>query len=188
MRLGTLIPDHLCRFTVRVRWDVCLAAFLGSMVTAAIGSPEGSPYYQVRLSPRICLRGSAPTPFNRHPSAGGRSLLRLHIAVPFSAGIFTGSSIRVAVRLSVRSRLTLIRRALIRNPWSFGGGESHPPYRYSFLHLLFRTLQPASSPTFPAVRNAPLPSLRIHCFGGRLMPDYYPRPAARLVSCYALLG
>ena len=30
-------------------------------------------------------------------------------------------------------------------------------YRYLYLHLLFRTLQPASPPTFVAVRNAPLP-------------------------------
>ena len=39
--------------------------------------------------------------------------------------------------------------------------------------------------------NAPLPvpALRqtIHSFGGILMPDYYPCPAARLVSCYALV-
>jgi hypothetical protein len=32
--------------------------------------------------------------------------------------------------------------------------------------------------------NAPLPL--IHSFGIMLMPDYYPRSTARLVSCYAL--
>ena len=38
-------------------------------------------------------------------------------------------------------------------------------------------------------QNAPLPifSLEIsHIFGTILMPDYYPRSIARLVSCYAL--
>ena len=39
------------------------------------------------------------------------------------------------------------------------------------------------------LRNAPLPLeiiFRIHVFGTGLMPDYYPRGTARLVSCYAL--
>ena len=37
--------------------------------------------------------------------------------------------------------------------------------------------------------NAPLPmptNWAFHGFGSGLMPDYYPRGAARLVSCYAL--
>ncbi len=65
--------------------------------------------------------------------------------------------------MSLRSRLTLIRLALIRNPESFGEGVSHPLYRYLFLHLLFRTLQQGSRLTFNAERNAPLPL--IHSFG-----------------------
>lgn len=47
-------------------------------------------------------------------------------------------SIGFAIRLILRPRLTLIRLALIRKPWSFGGRVSHPPYRYLCLHLLFR--------------------------------------------------
>lgn len=53
-------------------------------------------------------------------------------------------SIGIAVRLILRPRLTLIRLALIRKPWSFGGGVSHPPYRYLCLHLLFRKVHPIS--------------------------------------------
>ena len=37
--------------------------------------------------------------------------------------------------------------------------------------------------------NAPLPILSLmlsRAFGVRLIPDYYPRPDPRLVSCYAL--
>ncbi len=68
-------------------------------------------------------------------------------------------SICLALRLIIRSRLTLIRLALIRNPWSFGGGASNTPYRYSFLHLLFHPLQRASRPPFTAEWNAPLPLL-----------------------------
>ena len=50
-------------------------------------------------------------------------------------------SIDYALRLRLRSRLTLIRLALIRKPWSFGVRVSHPHYRYLCLHLLFQTLQ-----------------------------------------------
>ena len=35
-------------------------------------------------------------------------------------------------------------------------------------------------------RNAPLP-YQSYRFGTILMPDYYPRTIARLVSCYALV-
>ena len=99
-----------------------------------------------------------PTSFNlRFRRQAGVSLLRLHIAPISSNGIFTVSSIGSASRLPLRSRLTLIRLALIRKPWSFGVEVSRLHYRYLYLHLLFRTLQPASPPTFVAVRNAPLP-------------------------------
>ena len=100
----------------------------------------------------------------------------------------TDSSIRLAFRLCVRSRLTLIRIALIRNPWSFGGGAFHTPYRYSFLHLLFRTLQETSVSPFSASGMLPYQLCSSTASAGALMPDYYPCPAARLVSCYALLG
>ena len=98
-------------------------------------------------------------------------------------------SIGVASRLALRSRLTLIRLALIRNPWSSGVGVSRPHYRYLFLHLLFRLLQQGSRLTFCGYRNAPLPTLSkkvSHGFGNGLMPGYYPCGATRLVSCYAL--
>ena len=65
------------------------------------------------------------------------SLLRLHITPGGSNGILTVSAIGCAVRLPLRARLTLIRLALIRKPWSFGEGVSDPLYRYLYLHLLF---------------------------------------------------
>ena len=130
------------------------------MITSAVASRKRSAYCQVRLSPWICLRGSAPTPFNRlFRQPAGLSLLRLHVTPSGSDGILTVSSIGLAVRLCLRSRLTLIRLALIRNPWSFGGRVSRPPYRYSYLHLLFHALQQGSSPIFDAAWNAPLPSI-----------------------------
>ena len=137
---------------------MCLADFLGSMITRTVARPEGKAYCQVRLSPRICLGRSTPTPFNRlfrQPAA--LPLLRLHVAPCGSTGILTRSAIGLACRLSLRSRLTLIRLALIRKPWSYGEGVSRPLYRYLYLHLLFRPLQLVSRLTFVADRNAPLP-------------------------------
>src|SRR5438270_5804059 len=37
-------------------------------------------------------------------------------------------SIAYALRPRLRSRLTLSRLALLRNPWAFGGGVSHPSF------------------------------------------------------------
>ena len=99
-----------------------------------------------------------PTSFNlRFRRQAGVSLLRLHIAPISSNGIFTVSSIGYAVRLRLRARLTLIRLALIRNPWSFGERGSRPLYRYLYLHLLFHYLQHSSRKTFCGLWNAPLP-------------------------------
>ena len=150
--------------------------------------PCASTQHTVRFGSRADLpTRSAPTPFNQlFRQLAGLSLLRLHISVYASKGILTFSSIGFAVRLSLRSRLTLIRLALIRNPQSSGEEVSHPLYRYLYLHLLFQTLQSVSQHAFDADWNAPLPILLFHGFGSMLIPDYYPRSVARLVSCYAL--
>src|SRR5215468_4570931 len=37
-------------------------------------------------------------------------------------------SIDYAFRPRLRSRLTLSRRTLLRNPWAIGGGDSHPSF------------------------------------------------------------
>ena len=145
-------------------------------------------YCQVQLLSRICLQQSTSTPFNHlFRLMAELSLLRLHITPQSSTGILTGSSIGIALRLSLRSRLTLIRLALIRNPWSFGEEVFHPLYRYLYLHLLFHPLQQESPLIFNA-DNGMLPyrSFRSHSFGKQLMPDYYPCPTPRPVSCYAL--
>ena len=80
--------------------------------------------------------------------------------------MLTVSSIAFASRLMLRSRLTLIRLALIRKPWSCGEGVSRPLYRYLYLHLLFRTLQHASR----------------HAFGARGMLPYRQCPKHRPAS------
>ena len=96
-----------------------------------------------------------------------------------SDGMLTVSSICIASRLIIRHRLTPGRTTLPGNPWSYGGGESHPPYRYLYLHLLFRKLQRASRHTFTAAGMLPYRRQKkaSHGFGARLhtrllsMPD-----------------
>ena len=79
--------------------------------------PKNAPYYQVRLSLWICLQRSTSTPFNGlFRQSAAVSLLRPRFTPGDSNGIFTVSSIGSASRLPLRSRLTLIRLALIRKP------------------------------------------------------------------------
>ena len=160
------------------------------MVTSAIALPGGSAYCPVSASPPDLPGGDIPTRFNAlFRQRAGVSLLRLHVTPEGSNGMLTVSSIWFALRLPIRSRLTLIRLALIRNPWSCGEGVSRPLCRYLYLHLLFRGLQRGSRHAFHGYRNAPLPAMhkaRLHVFGTGLMPDYYPCGTTRLVSCYAL--
>ena len=136
----------------------CLAGFLGSMVTTAVSSAGASLYCPVSPSRACFTTRDITTRFNAlFRQRAGVSLLRLHVTHRKSNGMLTVSSIGYALRLFLRSRLTLIRLALIRNPWSCGEGVSRPLCRYLYLHLLFRYLQLRSRSTFGGCRNAPLP-------------------------------
>ena len=160
-----------------------------SLIRVIIRLPEGSRYYQVRHSERICL-----LKIYLHPSTYySVSTQTFHTSsTPSQLSRYMNInmlSIDYPVWVCLRPRLTLIRLALIRKPWSSGVRVSHPHYRYLCLHLLFQTLQHALQHTFDADWNAPLPVTTnrqsiasVIC----LMPDYYPCPIARLVSCYAL--
>ena len=103
-----VLPDYLCRFAVRVPRRLSLAVFLGSMVTCTIGCPRRDfRTFRFQLRMWICLHPSAPTPFNAHiRRRAAVSLLRHHIALNGSHGILTVSAIGLAVRLSLRTRLT----------------------------------------------------------------------------------
>ena len=117
----------------------CLAGFLGSMITCTIGAPEGLPYYQLSAWSTVLPMVHIPTAFNGlFRQSAAVSLLRHHIAVIKSTGMLTRCPSTSPFGLRVRSRLTLIRLALIRKPWSFGGQVSRLPYRYLCLHLLFQ--------------------------------------------------
>ena len=107
-------------------------------------------------------RGCVTSPSPHHSAAGCRNVDRLAIGY--------------ASRLPLRSRLNLIRLALIRNPWSFGVGVSRPHCRYLYLHLLFHALQHGSRHTFAAHGMLPYrPDLR-------RVPWLRHRTYARLLS------
>ena len=153
-------------------------------------APQGSPYFPVSArAPDLPGAFCAYAVIRAFPSARRCSAPSSPLRPVGGLRIFRRMSIGCASRLPLRSRLTLIRLALIRNPWSYGGRVSRPPCRYLYLHLLFRYLQHPLRNTFGGIRNAPLPirtSSRFHGFGTSLMPEYYPRGITRLVSCYAL--
>ena len=175
--------------TGRLRLSRHARLFSGACSSAAVTLPGGIVYFRVSPTPLppACVATSLQRAIRsaRGPFASPSPLCLA------AAGLrnIDRMSIRLSLRDGVRPRLTLNRLALFRNPWSSGEGVSRPLCRYLCLHLLFRLLQPPSRVTFAGGRNAPLPiyDCRIsHVFGTGLMPDYYPRGAARLVSCYAL--
>ena len=153
------------------RRRLALEVFLGSMIPAAVRSPEGPRYSRVRDRPAD-LPAGLPYPLQRAiPSARGSSSPPSPLRIAVGCWNVDQLSIGLAFRLILRPRLTLNRLSLFRKPWSSGGRVSHPPYRYLCLHLLFQTLQPSSRPTFCADWNAPLPILS---YPRASVPRLYP--------------
>ena len=102
------LPDYVCPFAVRVPMRLSVADFLGSMITCAVSPLRGGRRtVGHRLGRRICLPSSKRKPVNApFRRCAAVSLLRLHIARKGSHGILTVSAIGIAVRLSLRTRLT----------------------------------------------------------------------------------
>lgn len=121
-----------------------LAGFLGSLVRDTIAAPEGLAYFPLSASPAYFTTGPIPTVLNAlFRQCAVLSLLRHRIAMHGRCWNINQLSIDLRFRLGLRTRLTLIRLALIRKPWSFGVRVSRPHYRYLCLHLLFPALQRA---------------------------------------------
>jgi hypothetical protein len=77
-----------------------------------------------------------------------------HISRPTNINVVP---IDYPLRARLRGRLTLLRLALSRNPWSFGERVSHPLCRYSCQHSHFRYVHGRLPSRFTRLRNAPLP-------------------------------
>ena len=128
-----------------------------SLIRAIIHSSEDLWYYQVRHPRRICqpqIYLHPSTYYSVSTQAFHTSSTPSQLCRYMNINML---SIDYPVWVCLRPRLTLIRLALIRKPWSFGVRVSHPHYRYLCLHLLFQTLQHALRHTFSADWNAPLP-------------------------------
>jgi hypothetical protein len=76
-----------------------------------------------------------------------------------------------AFRPRLRSRLTLGGRSFPRNPWAFGGGDSHPSFRYSYRHSHFHTLHSTFQYCFSAHGTLPYHCISaIQSFGVQFSP------------------
>ena len=128
------------------------------------GSGEGPRSFSGRLLPADPPRPvglgvrrphrPATAPFDRQPS--NRKTRPFAVMDPSRCGIVDPLLPSLApFGASLRPRLTLGGRTWPRNPWVYGGRDSHPAYRYSCLHphlgRLHRGLPPGFSagPTFP---------------------------------------
>ena len=117
---------------------------------------RGSVYCPGSASPPDLPGRNIPTRFNAlFRQCAGVSLLRLHIALIPSNGMLTVSSIGCALRLCLRSRLTLIRLALIRNPWSYGG-EFLAPLVVTYTYICFSGTS-RKARAFPSTATGMLP-------------------------------
>jgi hypothetical protein len=137
------------------------------MIRVIIRLSEDSRYYQVRQIWRIFLPNlylHPSTYYSVSTQTFHFSVTPSHICRYMNINML---SIGFSFRIHLRSRLTLIRLALIRKPWSFGVRVFHPHYRYLCLHLLFQTLQHVLRHIFDA--TGMLPYLLIihqyHSFG-----------------------
>ena len=160
------------------------------MPRGSIRSASASRYFQGSAAARGFPRASIPTPLQRAlPSA------RARFAPP--SPLRSGSRCRnlqrlpigLALRLILRTRLTLIRLALIRNPWSSGGrGGFLARLLVTYAYICF-SIPSSAPPGTPSTRMECSPTAILKwpvASARRFMPAYYPCPRTRPVSCYAL--
>jgi hypothetical protein len=87
-------------------------------------------------------------------------------------------SIAYAFRPRLRSRLTLSRLALLRNPWAFGGGVSHPSFVTRASILTSQASTAGFRRRFTGLGTLPYHSereLEVRGFGSWLEPRYIVR-------------
>ena len=89
----------------------------------------------------------------------------------------------------IRSRLTLGRRSLPRNPYAFGGKDSHLSFRYSYQHSHFPQVHHSLQSGFNPVGTLPYP-MYLKYIATASVPYFSPanlrRRVSRPVSYYAL--
>ena len=88
----------------------------------------------------------------------------------------------------IRSRLTLGRRSLPRNPYAFGGMDSHHSFRYSYQHSHFCEVHRSLQNDFSPHRTLPYPTTYVVATASvsYFSPGNLRRRVSRPVSYYAL--
>ena len=161
MLRATRLPRHNHRPGPATLLRHPIAYLLPDRITTATDTPERAPILNGSASP-----GSIWAVLHRY-------------------GNINPLSIDYACRPRLRSRLTLGGLACPRNPWSFGGGVSHPSFA-THACILTRAASTTRSPCrFTRRTTLPYPLLRLdtvrkrcravqqcHSFGGVLEPRY----------------
>src|SRR3954452_14148509 len=162
---------------VRAR-PTSLDAFLGGMVAATSSfalSASRLRLCEERISLSLALRGY---PRSTIAWVGlAYPVPPLVIAVGTWYWNINQLSIAYACRPRLRSRLTLSRLALLRNPWAFGGHVSHMSFVTRASILTSQRSTAGLPPPLRCTGNAPLPlRLReVRGFGSMLEPRYIVR-------------
>ncbi len=152
-------------------------AFLGSAASASSPACRQTPHQVSELTRRrICL-SSPPTPLNRdNQRPDGLAPCVTPLAPTRWYRNINLLPIDYASRPRLRSRLTLGGRTFPRNPWAFGGKDSHLSYRYLRQHSLFPGLQCSLRYTFCDRGMLPYPQhaqgMLSRGFGAMLEPRY----------------
>ena len=163
-----------------------LDAFLGGMVRTP--SPRANPEDPVTARPvRTAFHSPAACPLGpADPIAGASSLPRHAIALRPGSGNVDPETVGYAFRPGLRTRLTLGGRTWPRKPRTFGGADSHRPFRYSCLHDRFHAVHPGFRPGFGPHGTLSYQALCASAASAALLsPDHFRRGITRPVSCYA---
>ena len=159
-----MIHSSTLEFSSRIPVSVCGTSFYNLELS---GFSWKSDYLRYPLARRLAVLST----FGTHGGFAYRAYTyRLQRPIPSGRGSSTTPSphrnykrygninplsIDYPLRVRLRPRLTLIRLALIRKPYPFGGRVSRPHYRYLCLHLLFRKLHHSSRYSFAAAGMLP---------------------------------
>ena len=145
--------------SVTVRADlVSLEVFLGSVGSMSSSKFPLTPHHVSAFSCRgfpllqHTHLDALFQPRDHVPSCVAPSLDRLDPVQEFQPVVHR---LRFSPRL--RSRLTLSRRSLLRNPRAFGGKDSHLSFRYSYRHSHFLFVHMSFRSCFFLIRTLPYP-------------------------------
>ena len=158
-----------------------IVAFLASLVTRSVGSPEGSPYCRLSACAYGLQRGI--------PSPRGGFTSRSRLLLTRRLRNIDRIGIGCALRLPLSSRLTRGRLAWPRNPWVFGGDVcTSLVVTHAYIFFSGRSSAPRGAPSAPTgmLPYHDTPRVPSSASATVLMPDHHPRGSARPVSCYAL--